>query len=350
MLHCENLGRVAAGSIILAIANHINVAGFAASLKNSGAAGRASDPVAGVIWVTAAMALMSGIAIFAKHLFKFGLPPEQVMFFRNFSVLMLMTPLLYWRGADLVRSDQFGTYWVRALLSIVSMYAWFVALSLVPLGTITAISFLGPLFGTVFAALFLGEVIRARRILALAVGFLGAMIILRPGLEPISTGQLLALVSAIAHGLIGPLVKKLTTSDDADRVVFISHLLLTPMTLVCALPVWQMPTMEMVPYLIGMGLCAVFAHAALARGFAAADASLVFTFEFSRLPFAVTLAWVFFGEPTDIWTWVGAAVIFASAAYIVRREAQLKKMRGMVQPREYSDPLCLTPLRLKLAD
>ncbi len=325
--------------------NMTRFAGLSAALKNSGAAGRASDPVAGIFWVTLAMILMSGIAAFAKHLYRSGLEPEQVMFFRNFSVLLLMLPLLAWRGPSLVQSRQFGKYWMRAGLSLVSMYAWFVALKLVPLGQVTAISFLGPLFGTLFAALFLGEVIRARRMTALAVGFLGAMIILRPGLEPVSTGQLLALVSAVAHGLIGPLVKQLTTEDDADKIVFISHVLLTPMTLVPALFVWQWPALELMPYLIGMGVCAVFGHAAIARGFAATDASLVFTFEFSRLPFAVCLAWIFFSEPTDVWTWVGAAVIFASAAYIVRREAQLRRERNKVVPREHADPLSLKPLK-----
>lgn len=320
------------------------VSNLSSALKNSGAAGKASDPIAGLFWVTSAVTMMACIAIFAKHLYRFGIAPEQVMFYRNCSVLILLLPLLAWRGPSLVRSKKIHMYWLRSGISLVSMYAWFLALNLVPLGQITAISFMGPIFGTVFAALFLGEVLRARRITALAFGFLGAMIILRPGLEPISLGQLLALVSAVAHGLIGPLIKQLTTEDDADRVVFLSHVFMTPLTLVPALFVWQWPTWEIVPYLIGMGICAVMGHCAMARGFAAADATLVFTFEFARLPVAVTLAWIFFGEQTDIWTWIGAAVIFSSAAYITRREAQLKQQRDKVKVREYSNPLALTPL------
>jgi drug/metabolite transporter (DMT)-like permease len=325
-------------------------ASLSASLRNSGAAGKASDPIAGVFWITLAMALMSGIAIFAKHLFRLGVAPEQVMFYRNLSVLLLLLPLFAWRGMSLVRTKNIKMYWLRSGIALFSMYAWFSALSLVPLGQITAISFLGPLFGTVFAALFLGEVLRARRITALGVGFLGAMVILRPGLEPIQLGHMLALVSAISHGIIGPLIKQLTTEDDADRVVFLSHVFMTPLTLIPAYFVWQWPTVELIPYLIGMGICAVLGHMSLARGFASADASLVFTFEFSRLPIAVGLAWIFFGEPTDVWTWVGAAIIFASAAYITRREAQLKKMRGKVLAREQTDPHCLTPLRMVPAE
>ena len=94
------------------------------------------------------------------------------------------------------------------------------------------------------------------------------------------------------------------------------------------------------------GVCAVFAHAALARGFASADASLVFTFEFSRLPFAVAIGWLVFNELTDAWTWIGALIIFCSATYITRREATLARS-GLVRPRDVSDPLLLTPLRMR---
>ncbi len=325
-------------------------ASLSASLRKSGAAGQTSDPIAGVIWITLAMALMSGIAIFAKHLFRLGVAPEQVMFYRNLSVLVLLLPLFAWRGMSLVRTKNIKMYWLRSGIALFSMYCWFTALSMIPLGQITAISFLGPLFGTVFAALFLGEVLRARRISALAVGFLGAMIILRPGLEPISAGHWMALFCALSHGVIGPLIKQLTSEDDADRVVFLSHVFMTPLTLIPAVFVWQWPTAELIPYLIGMGICAVLGHMSMVRGFASADASLVFTFEFSRLPFAVGLAWIFFGEPTDVWTWVGAAIIFASAAYITRREAQLKKMRGKVLAAEHVDPHCLSPLRMAPAE
>jgi drug/metabolite transporter (DMT)-like permease len=99
-----------------------------------------------------------------------------------------------------------------------------------------------------------------------------------------------------------------------------------------------------------MGLCAVVGHISLLRGFASTDASLVFTFEFSRLPFAVAVAWLAFGETTDAMTWVGALIIFASAAYITRREAQIRRSQGFVRVRDSagSDALLMTPVRMAM--
>ena len=102
-------------------------------------------------------------------------------------------------------------------------------------------------------------------------------------------------------------------------------MLMTPFSLIPALFVWQWPLLSLWPYLFGMGLCAIIGHVSLMRGFASTDASLVFTFEFSRLPFAVVIGYLAFGETIDIWTLVGAVIIFASAFYITRREAQLRR-------------------------
>ena len=204
------------------------------------------------------------------------------------------------------------------------MQAWFYALSLIPIGEVTAISFLAPLFGTLGAVFLLGEVVRIRRWTALVVGFLGAMIILRPTGAAVGVGQLCALVSAMSVGLTAVLVKQLTARDDPDKIVFLTNVLLMPLSLVPALFVWRWPTLAVLPALLGMGVCAVLGHVSLVRGYAATDASLAMTFEFSKLPFAVGIAYLAFGETIDAWTWVGALIIFASAVYITRREAQLQ--------------------------
>ena len=114
------------------------------------------------------------------------------------------------------------------------------ALSLIPLGEVTAISFLAPLFGTLGAIFVLGEVVRWRRWAALVVGFGGAMIILRPSGASIGVGQLCAILSAMTMGLTAILVKQLTARDDPDKIVFLTNLLLTPLSLLPALFVWQM--------------------------------------------------------------------------------------------------------------
>jgi drug/metabolite transporter (DMT)-like permease len=173
------------------------------------------------------------------------------------------------------------------------------------------------------------------------------MIILRPAGSAFGFGQIAALISALAIGVIGPLVKQLTSTDDADRIVFITNLLLTPLSLVPALFVWTWPPLELWPLLVLMGLFAVLGHMTLVRGYAVSDASLVMTFKFSRLPFAVLLGYLAFGELIDGWTWVGAIIIFAAALYVTHREAQMARKNKAIVPDEDVDPQSLTPLRLK---
>ncbi len=311
----------------MATHEHRSLATIAASIKSSGASGQPSNPIVGFFWVTLAMLCFAGLAAFAKYAARAGIDPLQIIFLRNGFCFLFLLPLLFIRGPSIAKSSQLKMYGWRVGLALLSMMTWFYSLSLIPIAELTAISFLGPLFATLFAVLFMGEVVRGRRWTALAVGFIGAMIILRPGGSSFGLGQALALFSALSAGVIGPLLKQMTATDDADRIVFISTMMMTPFSLLPALWVWQWPTLALWPYLVAMGVCAVIGHVSLMRGFASTDASLVFTFEFSRLPFAVAVGYLMFGETIDIWTIVGAVIIFSSAFYITRREALLKRGR-----------------------
>ena len=163
-------------------------------------AGTANDPIAGVIWITIAMALFAGLAVFSRMTMNAGLHPFEVVFLRNIFACLLLAPLLVYRGPSLLRSNKFGLYGVRVVVSLLSMQAWFYAISLITIGEVTAISFLAPLFGTLGAILLLGEKVRLRRWTALGVGFLGAMVILRPTGAGLGFGEMLAVLSAMFTG------------------------------------------------------------------------------------------------------------------------------------------------------
>ena len=206
-----------------------------------------------------------------------------------------------------------------------------------PIGEVTAISFLAPLFGTLGAIFLLGETVRLRRWTALGVGFLGAMVILRPTGAALGAGQMLAVLSAMFTGLTAVLVKQLTAHDDPDKIVFLTNMMLLPLSLVPALFVWTWPTAAGAAGTDRHGrVRGARAHRAGA-GYTAIDASLALTFEFSKLPFTVAIAYLAFAETIDVWTWVGALVIFASAVYITRREAQLR--RAVARSRRGPPPL-----------
>jgi drug/metabolite transporter (DMT)-like permease len=297
--------------------------GIRLKLLGAPAANSTSDPVAGVIWITISMALFAGLAVFSRQAMNAGLHPFEVVFLRTIFACTLLVPLLLFRGRSLLQAHSIGLYGLRVAISLLSMQAWFYAVFLIPIGEVTAINYLAPLFGTLGAVLLLGEVVRVRRWTALGVGFLGAMIILRPSGSAMGVGQLCALLSAATAGLTAVLVKQLTAHDDPDKIVFLTNVMLLPMSLLPALFVWRWPTLDVLPALLGMGACAVVGHVCAVRGYAATDASLAMTFEFSKLPFAVLIAYLAFAETIDTWTWIGALIIFASAVYITRREARL---------------------------
>lgn len=289
---------------------------LASALKASGSAGKRDHPVAALLLVTVSMALLVGIAAVGRGAALSGIDPTQALFFRNFFCVVWMLPLFAWRGLSLVKTSHFRLYGIRVMVNFIALSAFFQALALLPISEVTAINFLAPLLGTLFAILLLGEHVGTRRWAAIAVGLLGALVIFRPTESAFGIGQIAALTSAVAIGVIGVLVKQLTLTDDPDRVVFITNLLLTPPSLIPALFVWTWPPLEMWPLLVLMGLFAVLGRMALVRGFALSDATLVMIFKFSRLPFAVLVGYLAFGDLMNGWTWVGAIIIFAAALYV----------------------------------
>ncbi|KAB2943867.1 MAG: DMT family transporter [Hyphomicrobium sp.] len=323
-----------------------NLRSLASALRRSGDPGSRSHPLAALVLVTASMALLVGIAAVARSAALSGVHPLEVVFFRNFFCVVWMLPLLAHRGWSLLRTSQPRLYGYRVAVSFVSMLTYFQALALLPIAEVTAISFLAPLFGTLFAIFLLGEHVGVQRWTALLVGFLGAMIMLRPTGSVFGYGQIAALVSAMTMGLIGPLVKQLTAADDADRIVFITNLVLTPISLVPALFVWTWPPLEVWPLLVLLGLFAVLGHMTLVRGFAVTDASLAMTFNFSRLPFSVLVGYLVFGELIDGWTWVGAIAIFAAAAFVTHRETKLARLAA-ARGRKQEPPATAAPLTLR---
>lgn len=296
------------------------------------------EPLACAFWMILSCALLAGLATLVRFLAKAGVPPLEIVFLRVLFAVVTLLPLFLIRGRSFITTTRWRMYGLRAFTGSIAMITWFSALAFVSVGEVTAISFLAPVFATVGAALFLGEVVRVRRWAATLIGLCGALVILRPGYLEMSFGSWLAVASAIAMGISTIFIKRLTDGDNPDQVVFISTLLQTPLTFVPALFVWEWPEPHLWPWLLAMGPIATLGHVTLTRAFAAADASFTMSFDFARLPFAVLFGFAAFGETIDLWTWAGAAIIFCASLFIVHREAQLKKRTasatiGPVNPR-----------------
>jgi drug/metabolite transporter (DMT)-like permease len=251
--------------------------------------------------------------------------PFQIAFFRNLFGMAFMLPWIIRTGGKGLRTERFGLHLFRALIGLAAMLCFFSAISLMPVAEVTALTFTAPLFATVGAALVLGEKVRLRRWTAAAVGFVGALVILRPGAAMVTPAAFVALASAAFMAVAILAIKALSRTENPNAIVLYMGLLLTPLSFVAALFVWTPPLPQTWPWLVAMGLTATLGQLMMTRAFAAAEASAVLPFDFARLVFVAILGFLLFGERPDLWTWIGAAVIVAATGYIAHREARLGK-------------------------
>lgn len=226
-----------------------------------------------------------------------------------------------------LRTQRLGLHVLRAGLAITAMVTSFTALSLMPLAEATALGFTAPIFASVLAVLVLGEPMRARRWSAVAVGLLGALIILRPGIAAFQPVALLAIASALAGAVATIVLKVMARTERAGTVVTYMTLFTTPLALLPALFVWQEPTLAQLGWAALLGFAGTLAHYCMSRALGNADTTVVVPFDYLRLPAVALMAYVVLGEVPSAWIWLGGAVIAASGGYVTYREAQLRRQR-----------------------
>ncbi len=262
----------------------------------------------------------------------------EIAFFRNFFGLIAALPLLWRHGPDLLRTTQLPRYVFRCMIGIVSMMAGFWAIGHLPLAQAVALSYSTPIFVTIAAVIFLHEQVRARRWAAVALGFVGVMIIVRPGSDSFSAGTLVALAAAVLSGIVSIQIKQLSKVEPADRIVFYTTLLWVPMSLLPALTVWEWPRGIAWAWVVAAGFLGTSGHMLWTRALKLGDVSALTPISFMQLPLVAIAGWLLFEEPLDRWTALGAGVIFAANAYIAHREAQLARRDATHAPIEAAKP------------
>jgi drug/metabolite transporter (DMT)-like permease len=262
----------------------------------------------------------------------------EIAFFRNFFGLMAALPLLLRHGPGLLKTTQLPRYVVRCAIGIVSMMAGFWAIGHLPLAQAVALSYSTPIFVTIAAVIFLHEQVRARRWAAVVLGFVGVLIIVRPGTAAFSAGTLIALAAAVLSGIVSILIKQLSHTEPADRIVLFTTMLWVPMSLLPALTVWEWPQGIVWLWVIAAGVFGTSGHMLWTRALKLGDVSALTPISFMQLPLVAIAGWLLFQEPLDRWTALGAGVIFAANAYIAHREAQLARRAATHAPVEAAKP------------
>lgn len=255
----------------------------------------------------------------------------EIAFFRSLFGALATAPLLVRYGLKSLRTDRLWFYVLRCAVGTLGMLAGFWAIAHLPLAQAIALSYSSPLFVTIGAVLFLGEIVRARRWSAVVAGFIGVLVIVRPGTDGFTSASLVALLAAACTGTVTISIKFLSRSDPADTIVLLTTWLWVPLSLPAALLVWQAPPLALWPWLVAIGTLGTLGQYTWTHALRLADASTLAPFSYLQLVIVSVLAWLAFGETLDRYTVVGAAIVIGATLYIARREAMVARERRRVE-------------------
>lgn len=275
----------------------------------------------GILWVAFSGVLFALLNVFtlipAQHL-----NPYVMAFLRYFFGALFLVPFVMRLGLyRSLHTRRLPLHISRGAIHTAGMMLWFVALPLTTLAEITALGFTGPIFVTIGAALFLAEDVRLRRWIAVIVGFIGAMIIIRPGFGDIHLGVICILISTPIFSASNLISKALARTDSSTTIVIWQNIVIVICALPFALWFWQTPQWIDIFWFLLAGAAGTLGHICQQRGYQLADITLLQPIGFLSLIWNTMLGYFLFFQKPDIWTFVGAAVIFGSALYISHREA-----------------------------
>lgn len=275
-----------------------------------------------------ASTLSFGVMTIAIRFASQSLHTFEIAFFRNLFGLLAVLPLLLGAQRADLRTRQLPKYFVRCLIGICSMLAGFWAIGHLPLAQAISLTYSTPIFVTIAAVLFLYEQVRARRWLAVAAGFLGVLVIVRPGSAEFSVDSLAALLAAVLGGVISIQIKQLSRVDSANTIVLYTYAFWVPMSLIPALFVWQWPQGVDWVWIVAAGVFGTGGQVLWTHALKLGEVSALTPISFMQLPLVAAAGWLWFGESLDSYTVIGAAIILGSNAYIAHREAVLARRRA----------------------
>lgn len=259
-----------------------------------------------------------------RHLAMMDFHPFMTAFIRTLIAIIVLIPTFYKVGISGLKSDKKPLHLLRGVASGSAAIAGFYAISVIPMANAVSYSFIAPLLTTILAIIFLKERIHLPRILSIIVGFIGVIILLRPGSVPFSTGVGAALYSAFAVAIAFVCIRSLSHTEKANVIAIYSLLITLPFSFVFALFQWSWPSLEQWVILIFIGIGAAIGQFSLSKAFSHSETTAILPIDFTRLLFAATIGYVFFNETPDYYTFIGAMIILSSAIYTAHREAKYK--------------------------
>ena len=266
-------------------------------------------------WLTAmvVMAVAGRAATKTLHVF-------QIMEMRSLLGFVLLWPLIHASGGvRRLGTARLGQQVARNAVHYAAQFGWFFALTLIPIAQVVAIEFTMPIWTALLAVSFLGERLNAARVVAVVLGVVGVAVIVRPGVDHVDPGQLIALAAAVGFAISVILVKSLTRTDSPVAIVFWMLVVQSAIGAVPALVVWRTPTAAVWPWIVVIALCGTYSHLCMTQALRHAEATMIVPMDFLRVPLSAVAGWLVFGERIDVFTVGGAALILFANLLNLRR-------------------------------
>lgn len=246
----------------------------------------------------------------------------ELLFFRNAVGVLVILPWLIRGGVAVFRTRRLALHGLRTALAYVGMFGAFYAIGKIALADVVALSFTQPLFIVVLAGLLLGETVSLGRRLATLAGFVGVLVIVRPGFAEVGVATLAVIGSAAVYAGSNVCIKLLMRTDTPAQALAWVNVMMLPLSAVPAAYTWVTPDALEAAMLLGVGAGGAIGVYFVSRAYHAADASAVVPYDFLRLPATAAGAYALFAETVDEWTWAGAAIIFVATYSLARAEAR----------------------------
>jgi drug/metabolite transporter (DMT)-like permease len=253
----------------------------------------------------------------------------ELMEIRSVLGFILLLPFIFRAGGfAAVRTKRLPQHTARNLIHYGAQLGWFFALTLIPIGQVVAIEFTMPIWTAILAASFLGERITSWKAVAIALGVIGVVVIVRPATGEVNPGQLIALAAAVGFGISMALVKSLTRTESALTVIFWMIVVQAVAGFLPTLYVWTWPSAYVFGWVVVIAICGTFSHYCLASAMRYADATIVVPMDFLRVPLTATVGWLLYAERLDLYTVLGAALILTGNLLNLKPNAPVPARAG----------------------
>ena len=267
------------------------------------------------------------------------LPVTQILFIRQLGMTVMLAPVLMKTFPGSLKSGQIHLQFARIFLALIAMVFGFSAIIHMPLADATAIAFAKSFFVTIFAVLFLKETVGVYRWSAVVIGFIGVLVMVRPGTAGFSMYGLMAISAAASAGLVMVIIRLLSRTDPPSTILAYQAIGVGIIMAIPAIIQWVPPTPSEWALLAGIGFVSYFAQKANIYAFSYGEASLLASLDYVRLVYATLFGWLLFSELPAMSTWIGAGIVILASIYTVHRETKRKqKIASAPNGRGFSNP------------